>query len=113
MPITCCCVSIFTLCRVLQGGRSAIQTLGTGALQHVRCIFREAVYFWFDVDAAPSPAAVKPDPNVVAAAATDISLPGIIIKVNNGVITACHPTVLDNESIYAWISAWAAKFHSL
>ncbi len=54
---------------LLQGGRSAIQTLGTGALQHVRCIFREAVYFWFDVDAAAAPAPGSDDVGAIAAAA--------------------------------------------
>lgn len=53
----------------IQGGRSAIQTLGTGALQHVRCIFREAVYFWFDVDAAPAAPVMKLDPDAATAAA--------------------------------------------
>jgi hypothetical protein len=63
----------------IQGGCSAIQTLGTGALQHVRCIFRELVYFWFEVDAACEPAVVKPDPD--AAAASTPSAPASVVAV--------------------------------
>ena len=64
-----------------QGGCSAIQTLGTGALQHVRCIFRELVYFWFEVDAACEPAAVKPDSDAAAADTTSMPAPVVAIKV--------------------------------
>jgi hypothetical protein len=70
-----------TLCIAPQGGCSAIQTLGTGALQHVRCIFRELVYFWFEVDAACEPAAVKPDPDAAAASTASLPTPVVAIKV--------------------------------
>jgi hypothetical protein len=80
-----------TPCMAPQGGCSAIQTLGTGALQHVRCIFRELVYFWFEVDAACEPAAVKPDTDVAAASTPSMPAPVVTIKVCSDTVSHALP----------------------